>query len=288
MSLTKPLAVVTGASSGIGLEFARRFAEHGWDLVVCAENRALSRAADDLRRRGADVRQVRADLATYDGVEQLVQAVAATRRPVAAAVLNAGTSVGGAFLDVDLADTARVVDLNVSSTLHLARRLPPGMVDAGAGRLLVVSSVAAEVPGPYQAVYHASKAFLLSFAEALRDELRGTGVTVSDAAAGRHRHRLLPARGPGEHTARGGNRARTAPPSWPHRACGPWPGARARTGGLPPQQGRGLAARLLPHRVTLRAARALARLEPRPGERPAAGYPPRRKQPNSHPEGGEP
>ncbi|WP_236242071.1 SDR family oxidoreductase [Streptomyces sp. CC228A] len=278
MSLTKPLAVVTGASSGIGLEFARRFAEHGWDLVVCAENRALSRAADDLRRRGADVRQVRADLATYDGVEQLVQAVAATRRPVAAAVLNAGTSVGGAFLDVDLADTARVVDLNVSSTLHLARRLLPGMVDAGAGRLLVVSSVAAEVPGPYQAVYHASKAFLLSFAEALRDELRGTGVTVTVLLPGATDTDFFRRAGL-ENTRLGRQPGKDSPALVAAQGLRAMARGRGRVrAGSRRSRAEGLAARLLPHAVTLRAARALARpLEPRPGERPAAGYPPRRE-----------
>lgn len=179
MDAPKPLAVVTGASSGIGLELARQFADHGFDLVVCAENRALGPAAEELRRRGAEVRAVQVDLATYDGVEQLYLTVTAIRRPVAAAALNAGISAPGTFLEAELADAGRIIDLNISSTVHLARRLLPGMVDVGSGRLLITSSIAALVPGSYQAVYNASKAFLLSFAEALRDELRGTGVTVT-------------------------------------------------------------------------------------------------------------
>ncbi|WP_236244685.1 SDR family oxidoreductase [Streptomyces sp. CC210A] len=278
MSLTKPLAVVTGASSGIGLEFARRFADHGWDLVVCAEDRALARAADDLRRRGADVHPVRADLAAYDGVEQLAQAIAATRRPVAAAVLNAGTGLGGAFLDVDLADTARVVDLNVSSTLHLAHRLLPGMVDAGAGRLLIVSSVAAEVPGPYQAAYHASKAFLLSFAEALRDELRGTGVTVTVLLPGATATDFFRRAGL-ENTRLGRQPDKDSPALVAAQGIRAMARGRGRVlAGSARSRAEGLAARLLPHAVTLRAARALARpLEPLPGERPAAGYPPGRE-----------
>ncbi|CAL9343130.1 SDR family NAD(P)-dependent oxidoreductase [Streptomyces sp. NPDC050585] len=180
----KPLALVTGASSGIGRELAARFARHGFDLVVCADDDRLDAAADALRRLGAGTVAVRADLALYDGVERLHQAVTATGRPLAAAALNAGVGTRGAFLDADLADLARVIDLNVTSTTHLAHRLLPGMVAAGSGRLLVVSSVAALVPGPHQAVYGATKAYLRSLGESLRDELRGTGVTVTTVLPG--------------------------------------------------------------------------------------------------------
>ncbi|MET9800976.1 SDR family NAD(P)-dependent oxidoreductase [Streptomyces sp. NPDC006368] len=179
MRTVRPLAVVTGASSGIGRELAGTFADHGFDLIVCAEDAALADAARELRGRGADVTAVRADLATYDGVEQLYAAVAATRRPVAAAALNAGVGIGGAFVDNDLADEARVIDVNVSSTVHLAKRLLPGMVDAGGGRLLITSSLVATTPGSFQAVYNASKSFLQSFAQALANELKDTGVTVT-------------------------------------------------------------------------------------------------------------
>ncbi|GGU39575.1 oxidoreductase [Streptomyces lavendofoliae] len=179
MDTVKPLAVVTGASSGIGLALARVFAGRGFDLVVCAEDAAVTAVADELRDLGAGVVAVRADLAVYDGVEQLYAAVLATGRPVAAAVLNAGVGAGGAFTDVDLADHARIIDLNVSSTVHLAHRLLPGMIAAGAGRLMITSSVASMAPGPFQSVYNASKSFLQSFAQALREELRGTGVTVT-------------------------------------------------------------------------------------------------------------
>ncbi|MFF8831062.1 SDR family NAD(P)-dependent oxidoreductase [Streptomyces sp. NPDC015131] len=180
MDTRKPLAVVTGASSGIGRELARVFAEHGYDLVVCAEDAGLAEAAGALRGRGgAAVEAVRADLATYDGVEQLYAAVRADGRPVAAAALNAGVGRGGAFLATDLGDHARVVDLNVTSTVHLAHRLLRDMAGQGSGRLLITSSVAAMAPGAYQSVYNASKSFLQSFAQALREELRGTGVTVT-------------------------------------------------------------------------------------------------------------
>lgn len=173
------MAVVTGASSGIGLELAREFAAQGHDLVIAAEDEAIHEAALRLGFHGARVRAVQTDLATYDGAETLVHEVRADRRPVSAVVLNAGIGRGGAFLETDLGDLARVIDLNISSTVHLARRLLPDMTARGDGRLLITSSVAAELPGPFHAVYNASKAFLHSFGLALRAELKDTGVTVT-------------------------------------------------------------------------------------------------------------
>ncbi|MBT2470628.1 SDR family NAD(P)-dependent oxidoreductase [Streptomyces sp. ISL-66] len=180
----RPLAVVTGASSGIGFELARTCALHGYDLVVAAEDELLDESAARLRVYGTAVHAVRTDLATYDGVEVLMGQLRTLDRPVNAAFLNAGIARAGAFLETDLADLARVIDVNVSSTVHLARRLLEGMTARGAGRLLITSSVAAEVPGPYNAVYNASKSFLQSFALALHEELRGTGVTVTSLLPG--------------------------------------------------------------------------------------------------------
>ncbi|MCP3819986.1 SDR family NAD(P)-dependent oxidoreductase [Streptomyces sp. A3M-1-3] len=184
MNGIKPLAVVTGASSGIGFELAKQFAENGFDLVVSAEDSGVDAAAEQLQAAGADVQVVRADLATYDGVERLYAAIATTRRPVSAAALNAGVGQGGAFLDTDLADEARVIDLNITSTVHLAKRLLPVMVAEGDGKLLITSSIASTMPGSFQAVYNASKSFLQSFAEALRNELKDTGVTVTSLMPG--------------------------------------------------------------------------------------------------------
>ncbi|MFF1409459.1 SDR family NAD(P)-dependent oxidoreductase [Streptomyces sp. NPDC058289] len=175
----RPLALITGASSGIGLELAHECAQHGYDLVVAAEDGLVHEAAARLRVHGTEVHAVRTDLATYDGVEVLVSELLACGRPLSAAFLNAGIGRGGPFLETDLTDLARVIDVNVSSTVHLSRRLLAAMAEHGQGRLLITSSVAAELPGPYNAVYNASKAFLQSFAQALHHELRGTGVTVT-------------------------------------------------------------------------------------------------------------
>jgi short-subunit dehydrogenase len=172
------LAVVTGASSGIGLELARQCAEHGFDLVIAADER-VRWAGEELRRTGAEVTAIEADLATAGGVEHLHQTIVDRGRPVDALVLNAGTGTGGPFVDIDLADDLRVIDLDVRSTVHLAKLVVPDMVARGAGRVLMTSSIAADLPGTWQATYNASKAFVQSFALALRAELDGSGVTVT-------------------------------------------------------------------------------------------------------------
>ena len=179
-STIRPLALVTGASSGIGLELARVFAENGFDLIVCAEDAGIGVAAEAISATGgAAVRSVRADLATHDGVEELVQAVTSTGRPLDALALNAGIANGGPFVETPLEDDLRVIALDVVSTVHLAKRLLPAMVARGSGRVLVTASVASLMPGPYYATYAASKAFVLSFAEAVRHELKDTGVTIT-------------------------------------------------------------------------------------------------------------
>jgi short-subunit dehydrogenase len=180
----RPLAVVTGSSSGIGLELARRCAEHGFDLVAAADEPQLARAAQELRRLGADVTEVRVDLATPAGMEELHAAIAATGRPVDALLLNAGIGTGGRFVEVDAADDLRVVDLNVRANVHLAKLVVPGMARRGRGRVLITSSIAADLPGTLQATYNASKAFLQSFALALRAELKDDGVTVTTLMPG--------------------------------------------------------------------------------------------------------
>jgi uncharacterized protein len=179
----RQLAVVTGASSGIGLELARLFAADGFDLVIAAEDDELQNAANALRIGGGrTVEAVQVDLATPEGVEELVARV---ERPPQALALNAGIGAGGAFIgDTALADELKLIDLNVRSTVHLAKLLLPRMVERREGRVLVTSSVASTMPGPFQAVYNASKSFVQSFALALRNELKDTGVTVTSLMPG--------------------------------------------------------------------------------------------------------
>jgi short-subunit dehydrogenase len=182
---TKPLAVVTGASSGIGYELAKQFATNGFDLVVAAEDDAISTAARELAALGSDVSEVQVDLATDEGVDELYRRVRETGRPVDAVALNAGIGAGGAFAtDTDLQDELRLIDLNVRSTVHLAKHVVRDMVARDEGRLLFTSSIASTMPGSFQAVYNASKSFVQSFALALRNELKDTGVTVTSLMPG--------------------------------------------------------------------------------------------------------
>ena len=133
----------------------------------------------ELRALGARVSAVRADLATYDGVETLWNAIKAEGRPLDAIAINAGVGVGGAFAENELQRELDLINLNVVSVVHLAKRVVQDMMERNEGRILFTASIAAEVPGPFEAVYAASKAFVLSFAEALRNELKDTHITVT-------------------------------------------------------------------------------------------------------------
>jgi uncharacterized protein len=180
----RPLALVTGASSGIGRELAKQFAAHDFDLVINAEDDAIADVGAELEATGVDVRTVRADLRTAEGVETLYAAVTAVGRPVSAAALNAGVGRGGAFLDTDLDDEIEIIDLNITSTVRLAKRLLRDMAARDEGRVLITSSIASTMPGSFQAVYNASKSFLQSFAQAVANELKDTGVTITSLMPG--------------------------------------------------------------------------------------------------------
>jgi short-subunit dehydrogenase len=178
-------AVVTGASSGIGLELARQLTEHDIDVLAVAEDAELRAAAEELRQGGGgQVQTLRIDLRSADAVEELHAAIRADGRAVSALCLNAGIGQGGAFLDNDWAAERAVIELNVVSTVHLAHLVLRDMVAAGEGRVLVTSSIAATMPGSFQAVYNASKSFLQSFTEALQDELKDSPVTLTSLMPG--------------------------------------------------------------------------------------------------------
>ena len=179
-STDRPLALVTGASSGIGLELAKQFAANGFDLIMNAEDGELLDRAREVEGLGARVQAVQIDLARSGAVRELYARVAAEQRPLAAVALNAGIGAAGAFAtDTDLEQELRLIDLNVRSTVHLAKLVLGDMVARDEGRVLLTSSIAATQPGTYHAVYNASKSFVQSFGLALRDELRDTGVTVT-------------------------------------------------------------------------------------------------------------
>ncbi|MQA35315.1 SDR family NAD(P)-dependent oxidoreductase [Modestobacter roseus] len=179
MTETKPLALVTGASSGIGFELARQFAQRGYDVVINAEDTQIDTAAAKVRAEGTEVIPIRADLRTPDGIAQLWSQVQALGRPLEAAALNAGVGRGGAFVDTDWADDLEVMQLNVVSTAAMLKLVLVEMTGRNSGRVLVTSSIASTMPGPYQPVYNASKSFVQSLTEAVQQELKDSAVTVT-------------------------------------------------------------------------------------------------------------
>ena len=179
--MSNSFAVVTGASTGIGFELAKQLAERGYDVLIAANTGNLEAAAIAVEGAGASVvAKVNADLATYEGVEKLYAAIREAGRPVDALVLNAAVGMSGRFVeDAHLDDVLRLIQLDVVSVVHLAKRVLPDMVSRGSGRVLIAASIAAITPTPFEGVYGPSKAFVKSFAETLHSELKETGVTVT-------------------------------------------------------------------------------------------------------------
>jgi uncharacterized protein len=173
----RPLAVVTGASTGIGRELARLAAEDGHDLVIASDQGPLEEAAAQFRALGANVDAVEADLSTAFGVDKLMAAVGG--RPVDLLIANAGHGLGHAFLDKPFAEARHVIDTNITGSLDLLHRAGAAMRQRGRGRILITGSIAGLMPGSFQAVYNGTKAFIDSFSFALRNELKDSGVTVT-------------------------------------------------------------------------------------------------------------
>ena len=172
-------AIVTGASSGIGYSLAKELAARDYDLVIVSAGERLARAAEDFRSAGVSVEDVQADLATKEGVERFWEHVKALGRPIDIACLNAGVGVGGLFRETSLEEELNMINLNCAGTVQLAKYITRDMVSRNDGKILFTSSIAGEMVAPREAVYAATKAFVLSFAHSLRYELKDTGVTVT-------------------------------------------------------------------------------------------------------------
>ena len=173
----RPVAMVTGASTGIGYELAILCAKEGFDLIVVADEPQIEEAAKQFQNYGAQVKAVQADLATREGVDKFYDA--AQGRAVDALLANAGHGLGGSFLDLDFDDVKHVIDTNCTGTVYLIQKIGRDMRSRGQGRILITGSIAGYTPGTYNAVYNASKAFIDSFSFALRAELKDSGVTVT-------------------------------------------------------------------------------------------------------------
>ena len=173
----KPLAVVTGASSGIGYELAKIAAENGYDLVIAADRPEIVEAAQAFQGMGAKVDHLQVDLSTKDGVDELVQLIGG--RPVDALLANAGHGLGHAFLEQSFEDILHVVNTNITGTIYLVQQVAKPMVQRDKGKILFTGSIAGLMPGTFQAVYNGTKAFIDSFSFALRNELKDTDITVT-------------------------------------------------------------------------------------------------------------
>jgi short-subunit dehydrogenase len=176
---SRPLAVVTGASSGIGLELARIASKEGYDVVIVARDHGIDDVASTLNAASGGVYPVQADLSTTSGVDVLCEAIRELHRPVELLFANAGRGLGRAFLDQEFSEIADVINTNILGTVYLLQQIGRDMRARGAGKILVTGSIAGFVPGTFQAVYNGSKAFVDSFTMALRHELEGSGVSVT-------------------------------------------------------------------------------------------------------------
>jgi short-subunit dehydrogenase len=179
MNTERKLALITGASSGIGLELARVFAKNDYDLVIASSSDAITERARVLRQYEVDVTPVVVDLATPEGVNQLWAEIATLGRPLDVAVLNAGVGVGGEFVNTDFKEELALMNLNMVYLVDLCKRALKDMYKRNDGKIMITSSIAAEMPGPYFSVYAASRVFLQSFGEAIRQEIKDAGKSIT-------------------------------------------------------------------------------------------------------------
>ncbi len=181
--MARDLAVITGASTGIGFELAHIAAQDGYDLIVVADEPLIESAAQDFRAHAGEVQAVQADLATIEGVDQLL--AAANGRSIDLLCANAGRGLGHGFLEQDVADWRHVIDTNITGTLYLLQNVMKDMVARNRGKVLVTGSIAGYIPGSFQAVYNGTKAFIDSFTDALRNEIKESkGVTLTTLMPG--------------------------------------------------------------------------------------------------------
>lgn len=170
------LAIVTGASSGIGLELAKLAAEDGFELILAADT-PLVEASRAIQGAAQPIRNVETDLSTFEGVDRLLAGLEG--RPVDVLVANAGHGLGRDFLHQDANEWRHVIDTNIVGTVYLIQKVAQGMVARGQGQILITGSIAGHIAGAFQAVYNGTKAFVDSFSDALHNELKDTGVTVT-------------------------------------------------------------------------------------------------------------
>jgi len=185
MENKKNFTLITGATSGIGLELAKLFAKNKSNLILVARNEEqLTSTAETLKLEGVDVVTISTDLFVSGNAQEVYQQVKSLSLQVDVLVNDAGQGVYGKFIENDLERELDIIQLNISSLITLTKLFAKEMVSRGSGKILNVASVAGKAPGPYQAVYHGTKAFVHSFSEGIRNELKDTGVSVTSLLPG--------------------------------------------------------------------------------------------------------
>lgn len=180
MSNTTKYALITGATSGIGLELAKLFAKDHYNLIIVSRNQQeLDKTAKELQQNGVDVITIAKDLFNRDEVFSLCEEVKRTGIQVDVLVNDAGQGVYGLFKDNDIDRELKIIDLNIGALTILTKHFLKEMVSRNEGKILNVASIASETPGPWQAVYHATKAYVLSLTEAICEEVRDTNITIT-------------------------------------------------------------------------------------------------------------
>lgn len=183
--MTRKFAIVTGASTGIGFELGHLAARDGFDVLIVANEPLIHNAAADMRQHGVEVSSLEADLSTFEGIDALLAETGG--RPIDVLCANAGHGLGHGFLDQSPADWRSVIDTNIVGTLYLLQKVAIHMVERGEGKIMLTGSIAGFMPGTYQAVYNGTKAFIDSFADALRAELENEGhskITITNLMPG--------------------------------------------------------------------------------------------------------
>lgn len=172
-----PLALVTGSSAGIGFNIAQQLAQRGYDIITVGASDRVHESSKHLH--GGQVYPVQVDLTADGGVEQLWAEVEKLGRPLDIAVLNAGKSLGGSFVDTDLDEELYMLNLNVTSQVKLAKKVVTAMAKQRSGRILITTSMSALTPTPFESIYGPTRAFMYSFAQGLREEMKDYGVSVT-------------------------------------------------------------------------------------------------------------
>lgn len=180
MTDNKKYALITGATSGIGFELAKLFAADQYNLVIVARNeQELDSKATELRQQGIEVVTIAKDLFDRQAAFDLYDEVKAKGLQIDVLVNDAGQGLYGEFKDTDIDRELKIIDLNIASLVILTKQFLKDMVARNEGKILNLASIASKVPGPWQSVYHGTKAFVLSFTEAIREELKETNITVT-------------------------------------------------------------------------------------------------------------